>query len=297
VFARTRADVAEIADVLSQTGLAVAPLSGELEQRERTRALEAFKRGVIRVLVATDVAARGIDVPEIDLVIHVQPPRDIDDYTHRSGRTGRAGRKGISAVLVSPRELPSTRHVLAQGRLHPRTAPVPTAATIRRAQDERIIATFTAADAAPVDERTAALARRLVESGDPEITIARLLAQVSTGPEPREIQTFEDRPAIVRPAIARPVIRSPRAEAANRDWILFQVSWGQRNGADPRRLLALVCRRGKITSQAVGGIRVGPNSSEIQIAGEVAATFADATREPDPRDPRVKIRLHPRRTA
>ncbi|MDQ3033839.1 MAG: DEAD/DEAH box helicase, partial [Myxococcota bacterium] len=87
VFARTRADVADIAESLSEAGFGVAPLSGEMEQRERSRALSAFKRGSVRVLVATDVAARGLDVQDVTLVLHVEPPTDADSYTHRSGRT------------------------------------------------------------------------------------------------------------------------------------------------------------------------------------------------------------------
>src|SRR5262249_16820405 len=88
VFARTRADVARIAADLSRAGFTVGSLSGEMEQPERNRAMTAFKRGHLRALVATDVAARGIDVQDIARVIHADPPSDADTYTHRSGRTG-----------------------------------------------------------------------------------------------------------------------------------------------------------------------------------------------------------------
>jgi ATP-dependent RNA helicase DeaD len=380
VFARTRADVAEIAELLAEIGFAVTALSGEMQQRERTRALDAFKRGSLRVLVATDVAARGLDVPEVTLVIHVAPPTDADGYTHRSGRTGRAGRKGTSALLVAPRELPGVRRVLGRARVRSRMEPIPTADAIRRAEDERVFASLTAEEGDEIDPRSAALARRLVESGDAERTLARLLARTAGGIEPREIRTFEERPPMRQPRAAwappqavrspRPVLReegiaptrlramrddprdradlpradvTPRAHAPrapgsrpriahgrddhsrddhsriahgradhsriahgrddhsrddhsrdrhSREWTLFHVTWGERHGADPRRLLAMVCRRGQIASHAVGGIRVGPTSSEIQIAPEVAQTFAEATRRPDPRDPRVRIVPH-----
>ena len=102
VFARTRADVAHLTRELEHAGFSVSSLSGEMEQPARNRALLAFKRGSLHALVATDVAARGIDVQDIARVIHAEPPGDADAYTHRSGRTGRAGRKGTSPILVTP---------------------------------------------------------------------------------------------------------------------------------------------------------------------------------------------------
>ncbi|HSQ65591.1 MAG TPA: DEAD/DEAH box helicase, partial [Polyangiaceae bacterium] len=100
VFARTRADVAHMTRDLEHAGFSVGSLSGEMEQAARNRALAAFKRGSLHALIATDVAARGIDVQDIARVIHAEPPSDADAYTHRSGRTGRAGRKGTSSILV-----------------------------------------------------------------------------------------------------------------------------------------------------------------------------------------------------
>ena len=93
-------------------GFDVRALSGEMEQGERNRALAAFKRGTLHALVATDVAARGIDVQDIARVVHAEPPTDADSYTHRSGRTGRAGRKGTSSVMVSPAGLARVSQLL-----------------------------------------------------------------------------------------------------------------------------------------------------------------------------------------
>lgn len=313
IFAKTRADVASITEDLSEAGFAVAPLSGEMEQRERTRALNAFKRGTVRVLVATDVAARGIDVKDVALVLHVEPPTDADSYTHRSGRTGRAGRKGTSALLVAPRELPGVRRVLGRASIRFRMEPIPDAASIRRAIDERLIANLTAKTETEPDERTLMLARRLMESGEAERTIARLLAKSPDvqGPAPRairpiQVETRDERPRKT-PNAARPARHTvdaraprtvppparPRQDAPrdfDRNWTLFHVTWGALHGADPRRVVAMLCRRGAIDSSDIGGIRVGPHSSEVQIAEDVAQTFAEAAGRPDPRDPRVAIR-------
>ena len=87
---------------LLERGFSVVALSGELTQNERTQALQALRDGRARVCVATDVAARGIDLPNLDLVIHADIPNDAEVMQHRSGRTGRAGRKGVSILLVPP---------------------------------------------------------------------------------------------------------------------------------------------------------------------------------------------------
>ena len=287
VFARTRADVAQIANDLADIGFAVLPLSGEMEQRERNRALAAFRRGAVRVLVATDVAARGLDVQDVALVLHVDPPSDSDAYTHRSGRTGRAGRKGRSVLLLAPREVGSVRRVLGRTRIDVRIAPLPSAEALRRAADERCFETLTQplteSDDAAVDPRVEELARRLAQHGDVERTLARLLAgsALATGPQPREVASVTLRSEAVRGG------RPPRDA---RDWAVFHVTWGARQGADPRRILAVVCRRGRVTSQEVGGIRVGPNGSLVQIAMEAAPRFAEHARRRDPRAPSVAIR-------
>ena len=84
--------------------LTAQALHGDVAQKQRDSTLAAFRAGAFNVLVATDVAARGIDIPEVDLVIQYEPPRDVDTYVHRSGRTGRAGRSGTSILLFTPRE-------------------------------------------------------------------------------------------------------------------------------------------------------------------------------------------------
>ena len=103
VFCNTRAMVNRLTTRLSNRGFSVVALSGELSQTERTHALQAMRDGRARVCVATDVAARGIDLPNLDLVVHAELPTSQDTLLHRSGRTGRAGRKGVSALVV-PRQ-------------------------------------------------------------------------------------------------------------------------------------------------------------------------------------------------
>ena len=117
VFCATRDGVTRLAANLSERGFSVAALSGELSQRERNQALQALRDGRARVCVATDVAARGLDLPDLGLVIHADLPQNKQVLVHRSGRTGRAGRKGIAILLVPDQRAPVRRAAV------PRRAP------------------------------------------------------------------------------------------------------------------------------------------------------------------------------
>jgi ATP-dependent RNA helicase DeaD len=337
VFARTRADVAEIARELQQAGFASGSLSGEMSQDARNRALSAFKRGEIRALIATDVAARGIDVQDIARVIQFDPPTDPDTYTHRSGRTGRAGRKGVSAVLVAPAGLKRASSLLARARVKFRIEPIPTAQAIRAAQDEHWLTELTAGDEREVPERVQKQVERIMQSGLAERALAQLIISVrrATG-EPRDVtpltaqtqppgpvrsqpvrsqpvrtQPIRTQPIRTQPIRTQPVRSQPdrsqpdrsqpkpppldvsgarRPPAPRQDsWVTFRVSWGEAHGADARRLVAMLCRRGNIRGTDIGAIRVSRTSSTVDVAERVARSFAEATREPDPRDPRVVV--------
>jgi ATP-dependent RNA helicase DeaD len=344
VFARTRADVSEIARELQQAGFASGSLSGEMDQNARNRALAAFKRGDIRALIATDVAARGIDVQDIGRVIQVDPPTDPDTYTHRSGRTGRAGRKGVSAVLVAPAGLRRAASLLQRARVQFRIEPIPTAAAIREAQDARWLAELMQGTQREVSERVTKQVERIVEAGLTERALAQLIISVrrATG-EPRDVtpllpeaqrggkpqarpgrnerpERFDrpDRGERREPRFERPQPRfeqrdsgprdsgprdsglpsrderdfrdsRPPREERGGDWVPFRVTWGEAHGADARRLVAMLCRRGNIRGSDIGAIRVNRTTSTVEVAASVARGFAEATSEPDPRDPRVEV--------
>jgi ATP-dependent RNA helicase DeaD len=292
VFARTRADVAHLTRDLEHAGFRVSSLSGEMEQPERNRALSAFKRGSLHALVATDVAARGIDVQDIARVIHAEPPSDADAYTHRSGRTGRAGRKGTSSLLVTPGALGRTTQLLKRAGVRYRVEPIPSAEEIRAAADERLFEELTQ-DEELEDERAWALAKRISKTEKPTRALARLLARARGGApaEPRDIRAIAPPSPVERgrDRPSRPAARTRTPDDPS-SWVPFRVSWGREQGADARRLLAMVCRRGNVNGSDVGAIRIARSYAVVNVAKAVAESFGRAAQQPDARNPRVTIR-------
>ncbi|MGD0673856.1 MAG: DEAD/DEAH box helicase [Polyangiaceae bacterium] len=298
VFARTRADVARIAGELAEAGFVVRTLSGEMEQPERDRALAAFRQGGVQALVATDVAARGIDVRDIARVIQIEPPTDVETYTHRSGRTGRAGKQGTSVLFVAPSHYPAIARGLARARIAHRVDPIPTAEAIQRAREDKLVAWLSRdSDGEASDPHAISIAERVVKSGALVRAVARLVVKAglhgptmarsvrSIVPPPTEHQ--ERRISPEKPK--RGVSKNLKHPTGDRTWVTFRVTWGGLHGADARRLLAIACRRGKIQGSDVGAIRVESTYSLIDVARHVADTFEGAAVRPDPRDPHVRI--------
>ncbi len=193
VFVNTRAGCAELAEMLSRDGFSAQPLSGELVQAQRTRTLEAFKNGRVSILVATDVASRGLDLPDVSTVIHAAPGLDAEIYTHRSGRTGRAGRKGRSILLVQPRKETRVRRFLSEAGVQAQWLPVPKPEKISKMLAKRARkATWAALDKAPEPsaERVSE-AERLLEGKEPAQVLAAMLElhRPRGGPQPRELGT------------------------------------------------------------------------------------------------------------
>ncbi|MCC6554114.1 MAG: DEAD/DEAH box helicase [Polyangiaceae bacterium] len=318
IFVRTREGASELADRLDRAGIRALALSGELEQRERTRTLEAFRSGAVTTLVATDVAARGLDIADVGRVIHADPPGDPDTFVHRSGRTGRAGKKGTSVLLVPPNAREYVLRLLRHARATLTWAPAPGPEDVLREADARLRAELSAPPEGEPEPRLRALAESLVADNDPIALVTALLSRVRhTGPAaplpvtplmppaaPPARQRDRDREGLAAPRRPGPgprvdpsghAPRPARAQAAapRHAFVPFRVTWGGRHGADPRRLLALVCRRGEIQSNQVGAIHIGERISTVEIAAAVAPAFAELAKRPDARDPRIRIEPWP----
>ena len=257
VFCNTRAAVARLTARLTNRGFSVVALSGELTQSERTNALQALRDGRARVCVATDVAARGIDLPNLELVIHADLPSNSDTLLHRSGRTGRAGRKGVSALIVPPKLRTKAHRLLGWAKLQAEWADPPSAAEVNAQDEARLLADPSWTDPAPEDAQD--FIQRLTEefsAGQLAQAFVNLYRARRSAPEElTDPATPDDRPAkSFGPSV----------------W--FSVSIGRDQGAEPRMLLPMICNHGDLTKDDIGAIRIQPGQSFI----EVLASRADA---------------------
>ncbi len=252
VFANTRAAVNRLTTRLANRGFAVVALSGELSQSERTHALQAMRDGRARVCVATDVAARGIDLPKLDLVVHAELPSNPEALLHRSGRTGRAGRKGVSALIVPPRARARAQRLLKFAKLTAEWTEAPGAEAIHERDEARLLAdpTWTA----EAGTREAAFAAKLAAQHSAEAIAAAYL---------RLYRTRNAAPEELSPPDA-PAPRRERAPFGPSAWVALSV--GRRDRAEPRWLLPLLCRAGGLDKDAIGAIRIRETESWVEVA-------------------------------
>jgi len=259
VFANTRAAVAHLAARLTNRGLSVVSLSGELSQDERSHALQAMRDGRARVCVATDVAARGIDLPNLDLVIHADLPTSTEALLHRSGRTGRAGRKGISALIVSGQATKKAARLLKWAKVEAEWTFPPTPEEILALDETRLLADPVWAP--DLSEAEGAFVARLMADQSPERIAAACLrlyrARLSA---PEEVNA--------------PPARAPRAEPVPfgpSAWI--ELSVGEDKRAEARWLLPLLCRAGQLEKSQIGKIRVLPETTVVELAAPAVPGF------------------------
>jgi len=324
VFVPTRADAARLSESLAKDGFGALALSGDLQQAQRTRTLAAFKNGTVSVLVATDVAARGLDVPDVEVVVHFAPPSEGESYVHRAGRTGRAGNKGTS-ILFSPGNRRRRIERLLEGEgLTLEWRDLPSADFVRAELAKRDTERLREAIGSEATEEQLENARRLLEDRDPAQVVAALVerARPSHAREPIEVRQAGPRDRHERSGdrYERPQRSGEREERFQRNdrndrynrsdrndglqqerparrfqgnkpgFTRFFVSWGFQYGATPGRLMALICRRGDVTSRDVGAIDMGPRGTTFEIADAVAREFEVKSGRPDDRDPKIRIR-------
>ena len=188
VFCATREGVGRLAGALAERGFGAVALSGDLTQAERGRALSSLRDGRAQVLVATDVAARGLDLPALDLVIHADIPNDPAVLLHRSGRTGRAGRKGTALILVPPVRWRKTERIIHLAGVEPTWVDVPTAAMIHSKDQERLAQEALAAISDDQEIDDLEVARIILEKQSAEQLVAAFVRTLrARRPAPEEL--------------------------------------------------------------------------------------------------------------
>ncbi|KFC68171.1 ATP-dependent RNA helicase, DEAD/DEAH box family [Devosia sp. LC5] len=267
VFASTREGVKHLSARLHNRGFDVVTLSGELSQSERTNALQAMRDGRAHICVATDVAARGIDLPNLDLVIHADLPTNPDTLLHRSGRTGRAGRKGTCVIIAPMHRRNVAQRILKGAKLDVTMMGPPTASEIDARYREGILSN--ASLSLPVAEEEADFVGQLLARYSPEaIAAAYLRQQFAARPAPEDVteNAMPDRPGD----------KDPRTREKFEGGTWFKVTVGRKHKADPRWVLPMLCKAGNVTKTAIGSIRIFDTESHFEVAAGKADAFAAA---------------------
>jgi ATP-dependent RNA helicase DeaD len=307
VFCNTRQSVRHLEAMLLERGFASVSLSGELSQSERNHALQALRDGRARVCVATDVAARGIDLPGLGLVIHADLPNDAQVLQHRSGRTGRAGKKGVSILLVPPSRRRKAEEMLGRAWVQFSWSDPPSAEEIRKLDTDRLLQNPILTE--PAGDDDLAMANTLLAAHGPQQIAAAFVKlyraqlpapeDISESPphEPRRAKGPSEQrrdQAREHTKAARPdqkparfndsaphgerkphSDRAPRQTLdvqANGPWFLLNV--GRERNADPKWLLPEICRQGDVTKADIGAIRVYDRETRFQVDARVAEKFA-----------------------
>ncbi|QFR33660.1 DEAD/DEAH box helicase [Ancylobacter sp. TS-1] len=276
VFCNTREAVRHLHAMLQERQFSAVALSGELSQNERNLALQSLRDGRARVCVATDVAARGIDLPSLGLVIHAELPNDAESLQHRSGRTGRAGRKGISVLLVPPARRRRAQDLLAGLGVAATWSGPPTADEIRALDHERMLVDPLLTEAPGEDD--AAAARTLLATHSAEHLAAALARMYRASlPAPEEVED----PGEPRSARERPVRGAFDGPVAAGESAWFRLTIGRRQNADPKWLLPLICRRGNVTRRDIGAIRIFDEETAFEVGLAAVERFSKAAGRPD----------------
>jgi ATP-dependent RNA helicase DeaD len=288
IFCNTQRMVDQLADDLQTQGVPADRLHGGIAQAQRTRVMNKFKKAGFEFLVATDVAARGIDVHDLELVVNFDLPYDPEDYVHRIGRTGRAGKHGMAVTLVSGRDLRKIQFLERFARTKIRRGTLPTAGEIGEKRADALLSKVRTV----LDEGTwrgqAGLVDRLLEEGVDSTELAAALFQILTGPTPEAAEnTAPTKPALPSPTREVTVKSAPKKSRGGRAWITLSLGRGELSG--PRDVVDLFVDYAGLSAQDVGRIELGDGSSLVEVPAGFAQGLSPGGNWFETANGRIKI--------
>lgn len=283
VFVRTKSETESLAEKLRARGFTATAINGDIAQNVRERTVNQLKDGSLDILVATDVAARGLDVDRISHVVNYDLPTDVEAYVHRIGRTGRAGRKGDAISFVTPRE----RYLLKAIEKHTKATPtemkLPSADEVNATRLSRFDDQITAAlqEQPRVDFFRDVVKHYVDEFNVPELDVAAALAVVLQGEEPLLLEERPEPPRRVR----EDRDRGERGERGGRDssrsrqtgqpLATYRINVGKRHRVEPRQIVGAIANEGGLRRGDFGNISIRPDFSLVELPADLAPeTFA-----------------------
>mgnify|MGYP000281518396 CR=1 FL=1 len=289
VFARTKQATVELAEKLEARGFAAAALNGDIIQAQRERTVAALKAGKIDILVATDVAARGLDVERIGHVVNFDVPYDSESYVHRIGRTGRAGRSGEAILFIAPRERNMLRVIERATRQPIEPMNLPTVHDV----NQRRVAKFKERLTAAMQTETPAMLRPIIEefvreTGADPLDVAAALATLAQGKssllvsDRREqpTETVSDDQSGERPRKHRPKRGHDEPQAT------YRVEVGRQHGVQPGNIVGALAHEGDLDGSQINGIKIHDDYTLVRLPADLPNPVLAKLR-------RVKVRGQP----
>ena len=278
VFCATRATVNHLTARLNNRGFSVVSLSGELSQKERTHALQSMRDGRSKVCVATDVAARGIDLPNLELVIHADLPKNKESLLHRSGRTGRAGKKGVSILMVSSTTTKKTQRLLDNAQIKAVWELPPKPEEILRRDNERLLNDPIFNELSTDDEIS--VISSLIEKYSLEKIAGALVRKFRTEKfAPDEILNIEE-------STDKKIVRD---DFKNGVWLRLSV--GRNQKAEPRWILPTIIRVSKINKKDIGSIRIQDEETLVELNPKIISKFMNSLDKNNELEPGLTVTL------
>ena len=272
VFVRTKQSTVELAEKLQARGFAAAALNGDLQQSQRERTVAQLKAGQIDILVATDVAARGLDVERIGHVVNFDVPYDTESYVHRIGRTGRAGRSGEAILFIAPRER-NMLHAIERATRHPIDSM--TLPTIDDVNAKRV-AKFKERIAGALTSEAAGTYRAVVEefaheSGADIVAVAAALAQLAQGKtplllSPKRAALEEERAPERERAHASEHAPARRGRGSRFDpQEMYRLEVGSVHGVQPGNIVGAIANEARLDGSQINGIDIRADHSFVRL--------------------------------
>lgn len=279
VFARTRAETAALANELVVRGIPAEAIHGDLDQQARERVLGRFRANQLKVLVATDVAARGLDIDDISHVFNYHLPDDAEVYVHRIGRTGRAGKTGVAITLLSPKEKRRLREVEALTKQPVAKAELPTPQEILQHRETQLVEKIKVWLGRGRYKRELEIVQELIDSGHDPLDVAAAAIKLSRGDEKQRpiaevTQVSEER-------------RTPRRESSNGRYgdkarvkgsraheegmVRCKINKGKAHNIRPNDIVGQIAFHANIPGNVIGKIRIEDKISFVDIPQEILA--------------------------
>ncbi|MEU2204603.1 DEAD/DEAH box helicase [Microbacterium oleivorans] len=285
IFVRTKNETETLAEKLRARGFSAAPINGDIPQPQRERSIQQLKDGKLDILVATDVAARGLDVERISHVVNFDIPTDTESYVHRIGRTGRAGRTGDAISFVTPRERYLLAHIERATRQAPTQMQLPTTKDINSTRLARFDDAITAALAETdrINGFRDVIAHYVRNHDVPEQDVAAALAVVAQGETPLLLDPERDELAKAVAADAERGTRKdrparadgPRERRGKGDFTTYRIAVGRRQRVEPRQIVGALANEGGLGRDDFGAITIRPDFSLVELPTSMDASVLE----------------------